>query len=343
MIHMKKIIIVLLFVCIKINASIVVMDADSGRVLYEENKDKIMLIASTTKIMTSIIALENASLNDKYVVGNEIKEVYGSMIYAKDGQTMSLQDLLYGLILRSGNDAAMIISNNVMPYNDFIENMNMKAYKLKMYNTTFENPHGLNDSTKNYSTAYDMALLMKYAINNPQFMKISSASKYNYDNTTWYNKNELLINYKYAKSGKIGYTKKSGPVFVSFASKNGKNLIIVSINEEDKFNLHKKLYEKYFNAYEKYPILNKYTFSFKTNDISKNYYYIKHNFNMLLNDNEKKLLEIKIELFTREINGIGGYVNIFINGKLIHKENIYIKEYEKRKSSIKDILLFWKK
>ncbi len=340
---MKKIIIVLLFVCIKINASIVVMDADSGRVLYEENKDKIMLIASTTKIMTSIIALENASLNDKYVVGNEIKEVYGSMIYAKDGQTMSLQDLLYGLILRSGNDAAMIISNNVMPYNDFIENMNMKAYKLKMYNTTFENPHGLNDSTKNYSTAYDMALLMKYAINNPQFMKISSASKYNYDNTTWYNKNELLINYKYAKSGKIGYTKKSGPVFVSFASKNGENLIIVSINEEDKFNLHKKLYEKYFNAYEKYQILNKYTFSFKTNDISKNYYYIKHNFNMLLNDNEKKLLEIKIELFTREINGIGGYVNIFINGKLIHKENIYIKEYEKRKSSIKDILLFWKK
>ena len=109
--------------------------------------------------MTAIVALENAKLSDTYVVGDEIDKVYGSMIYSKKGDKFTLNDLLHGLLLRSGNDAAMTISSNVMKYDDFIKEMNQKAFVLGMYNTTFENPHGLNDHTKNYSTAYDLSLI----------------------------------------------------------------------------------------------------------------------------------------------------------------------------------------
>ncbi len=162
------------------------------------------LIASTTKIMTSIIALENGNLNDIYTVGEEINKVTGSSIYSKIGEKYSLNDLLYGLMLRSGNDAAMVISKNILGYDEFIAKMNIKAYMLGMNNTSFENPHGLNDDSFNYSTAYDLALLMNYAIRNKDFLHITSTKKYK----DWYNKNELLSNYKYLISGKIGYTKK---------------------------------------------------------------------------------------------------------------------------------------
>ena len=196
---MKKIILFLLILIpLNIKASTeayVVMDADCGRVLDSYNKDSKMLIASTTKIMTSIIAIENMELSVNIEVGDEINSVYGSMIYIKKGEVLTLESLLYGLMLRSGNDAAMVIAENTLGYDKFIEAMNNKAKELKMYNTTFENPHGLDDESRNYSTAYDMALLMRYAMKNPEFVRITSTKKYklttNMNTHIWYNKNEL--------------------------------------------------------------------------------------------------------------------------------------------------------
>lgn len=331
---MKKILLILLFFfCINVNASIVVMDADSGRILYSKDKDTKKLIASTTKIMTSIIALENGNLSDKYIVGDEIDNITGSSIYLKKEEEISLNDLLYGLMLRSGNDAAMTIASNVLNYDTFIAKMNIKAFKLGMNNTIFENPHGLNENTKNYSTANDMAILMRYAIRNEDFLKITSTNKYN----NWYNKNELLSDYKYLISGKIGYTKASGQVYVSAATKNNKTLIIVSINEKDKFNLHKNLYEKYFDMYKKYKVLNKYTFSYivsSENNDSNYHYYILNDFNMLLTNDEINDLEIKINS--------NNSVDIYLKDKLIHKEKLYKLEYKKRKSVFKNILSLFK-
>lgn len=321
----------LFFICFKINASIVVMDADSGRVLYESNMNQKKLIASTTKIMTSIIALENGTLNKEYVVGDEIKKVNGSSIYLKVGDKITLRNLLYGLILRSGNDAAMVIAKNTPNYDDFIMQMNLKAFKLGMYNTSFENPHGLNDDTKNYSTAYDMSLLMKYAIKNKDFLEITSTKKYN----NWYNKNELLTDYKYTISGKIGYTKASGQVFVSAAKKNNKTLIIASIDEADKFNLHESLYEKYFKLYSREMILNKYTLSFK-DKTSNDHYYILNDFNMLLTENEKKLIKTKIILDGND------RIEVYLGDKLVHTEKLYKLEYTKKVSKIKELLSFFK-
>lgn len=335
---MKKILLILIFLfCINVNASIVVMDADSGRILYSKNKNEKKLIASTTKIMTTLIALENAKLTDKLKVGNEIRTVDGSMIYVKENETFTLNDLLHGLMLQSGNDAAMIIASKIMPYDNFIAKMNLKAHKLGMNNTIFENPHGLNDDTKDYSTAEDMSKLMRYAIKNKDFIKVTSAKKYKVKNYIWYNKNKLLSEYKYLISGKIGYTKASGQVFVSAAKKGNKTLIIASIDESDKFNLHKNLYEKYFKDYERYKVLDKNTFSFKVKNKDHDHYYIKNDFDMLLTKEELKKLKIKVNLSKNK-----NYANIYLEDNLIHSEKLYILKYQSRLKKLKELLLFWK-
>ena len=126
---MKKIIIfvITLFYAINISASIVVMDADSGRILYSQNKDERKLIASTTKIMTTLIALENSDIKKEVIVKDEILKVNGSMIYSKINEKYTIEDLLYGLMLRSGNDAAMTIATNVLGYDNFINTMNINT------------------------------------------------------------------------------------------------------------------------------------------------------------------------------------------------------------------------
>ena len=174
---MKKILllIVLLVPIFKVNAleSYVVMDKFSGRVLLEKNMNEQMLIASTTKIMSSIVALENASTTDVLCAGDEILKVYGSMIYIDRGECMTLYDLLVGLNLRSGNDAANVIASNTIGYDNFIKQMNLPAYKIGMKSTKFSNPHGLDNETENISSAYDLALLMRYALNNKVFSEIT--------------------------------------------------------------------------------------------------------------------------------------------------------------------------
>ena len=335
---MKKIfLIVLLFISLNVKASVVVMDADSGRILYSKDPNNRMLIASTTKVMTAIVALENAKLTDEYTVSDEIDKVNGSMIYSKKGEKFTLNDLLHGLLLRSGNDAAMTIASNVMKYDDFIREMNQKAFILGMYDTTFENPHGLNDDTKNYSTANDLAILMKYAIKNKEFIKISQTRKYKVKDYIWHNKNELLSKYKYAISGKIGFTKSSGPVFVSSAKKDGKTLVIASINESDKFELHKSLYEENFKKYKRYKILDSNKISFKIKSQNNNHLYIKNDYYMLLQKNELKNVNI---VLSQDQNN--NYLKIYYNNQLIHTEKIYTLEYKKRTNKIKDILFFWK-
>ena len=351
---MKKIIL-FLFLLIPLNiyasaASYVVMDADSGRVIASLNKDNKMLIASTTKIMTAIIAIENMDTSLEIEVGDEIDKVYGSMIYVKKGEKLTLESLLYGLMLRSGNDAAMIIATNTLGYDKFIEAMNNKAKELKMYNTIFENPHGLDDDSKNYSTAYDLALLIKYAMKNPEFIKITNTKKYklttNLNTHIWYNKNQLLTSYKYATGGKIGYTKKSGHIFVSSATKDDKNLIVVSLKDTDRFNTHEYLYEKYFNEYNKYQILDKYTFFVNEKNYNKYHLYIKNDFNMLMKENEIKDLVLEINLIkNKKIKSETevGYISIKLKNKIIHNEPIYAIEKESKIKKIKSILFFWKK
>lgn len=159
--------------------SCVLMDSDSGRVLYEKDKDNPRLIASITKIMTAILAIESNRLEEEVVVGEEVLTMYGSNIYIELGEKMKLLDLVYGLMLRSGNDAAIVIATFIGGTEEkFVKMMNEKAKEIGMTNTVFNNSHGLDEVTQNKSTAYDMALLSSYASHNETYMKIVGTKKY---------------------------------------------------------------------------------------------------------------------------------------------------------------------
>ena len=313
--------------------NLTIYDMDGDRVLYGVNNKEEVLIASTTKIMTSIIALENSDLNNEIKVEDKDIDTYGSSIYLKTNDKIKVRDLIYGLLLRSGNDAALTLCNHIFGCDDFVRLMNIKAYQLGMYDTKFSNPSGLDDKTYNYSTTDDLTKLISYALTNKEYRLISSTKKYN----EWFNKNELLSYYKYTTSGKTGYTPKAGYTFVSSASKDNKNVAIATINDKDRFNTHKKLYEEVFSKYNKYEILNKYTFNLKGSE--DEYLYIKNSYSMLLSEEEKKTLNISINLFDESINNKKGYVSILINKMEVHREYIYSLKYKDRIKRVTS--LFW--
>lgn len=237
--------------------SAILMDQDSGRILYSENIHEVRSIASISKIMTGILAVESGKLDETVTVGDEILKAYGSGIYIKQGEKISLRDLVYGLMLRSGNDAALAIADYVGGSVDkFVALMNEKAKEIGMKNTTFHNPSGLDEEEEvgNYSTAYDMAILMSYAMKNEDFKKIVGTKKYtlktNKNHYIWYNKNKLLQTYQYATGGKTGFTKKARRTLVSTATKGNVNLIAVTLNDGNDFQDHENLHEYGFDNFQ---------------------------------------------------------------------------------------------
>lgn len=329
---------------IKVQAAseIIVMDIDSGRILYEKNANEKRLIASTTKIMTAIIAIENMKLDKTITVGDEVLKSYGTNIYIEPGEKMTVKELLYGLILRSGNDAALTISKNIKGNEKrFISLMNKKAIELGMNNTTFENVHGLDEETRNYSTAYDMALLSIYAYKNKVYRSISSTKKYilksNIKSFEWYNRNKLLSIYKYCTSGKNGYTPSAGKTLVTTSSKDNMNLTIVTLNDPDIYNTHENLYNYYFNRYKNYTIINKDTFKFDQSIINKKLY-IKENFIYPLEESEIDKIKTKIVIESRNKKE-AGKIEISLNNKKIGEVKVYsiISKKKKEKSLFQKI------
>ena len=176
----KLLLILLLFLPFKVWAysssakAVILMDMDSGRVLYGKNVHYVQSVASISKIMTAIVAIENSDIEKEVIVGDEVLKAYGSGIYIQIGEKLKIKDLLYGLMLRSGNDAALAISVAVAGNTEkFVSLMNEKAKEIGMKNTEFNNPSGLDEEKGNFSSAYDMALLMSYAMKNKEFKKIT--------------------------------------------------------------------------------------------------------------------------------------------------------------------------
>ncbi len=240
--------------------SYVVMDYSTGNILESKDMHLVRSVASISKIMTAIVAIENSNLDTYVQVNEDILKAYGSSIYLKIGEVVIMEDLLYGLMLRSGNDAAVTIARGVSgDIESFVKLMNEKAREIGMYNSTFHNPSGLDvDDEGNLSTSYDMALLMKYALNNEIFRKITSTKEYRSKNHgTWLNKNKLLRQYEYTSGGKTGFTTKARRTLVTSAKKDNMELIIVTLDCGGDFSMHKSLYEKYFNNYKTFNLLNK--------------------------------------------------------------------------------------
>lgn len=233
--------------------SYIVMERTTGRVLEGRNLYLTRSVASISKIMTAIIAIEDERLYDTMTIGDEIDNVIGSALYIKKGTHLRVIDLVYGLLLRSGNDAAMSIAKcigdgNVMT---FVHKMNEKAQELKMDRTVFHNPHGLDiESEGNISCSYDMAILMRYCMNNEVFRAINSAKMYYCkDIGTWSNKHRLIQKYKYAIGGKTGFTSKAKRTLITVGHKDGLELIIVTLDCGNDFSIHQKILENYFEKF----------------------------------------------------------------------------------------------
>lgn len=264
---MKKWCCVLL--CLLIQCSVVhadsycVLSEDDNTVIEEKNMNEPQSVASISKIMTAIIALEEGNLKETWNIGDEINLADGSSIYLKVGQKVSLQDLLYGLMLRSGNDAAVAIATHVKGnVDDFVKEMNKKAKQIGMLNTTFHNPSGLDEEDGgNISTAYDMALLMSYAMKNEDFQKITSSKYYTSAwNYRWKNKNRLLFEFPFTTGGKTGFTKKAGRTLVTSASHDGVNSVVVTLRSSDDFAFHESKHQQVFEKYETKVLLKKGTY-----------------------------------------------------------------------------------
>ena len=358
---MKRVIFIAVLILFPIKAlaisaeSYIAMDLETGRVLMGHNIDEKKLIASTTKIMTAIVTIENADLDEEVTVKEEVLKAYGSAIYIEVGEKLTLRDLLYGLMLRSGNDAAIVIAKNVAgSMENFSMLMNEYANKIGMKDSYFYNAHGLeeDDNTGNTSTAYDMALLTRYAIKNKEFAKIFSTKNYvvktNYKSYSWTNKNKLLHNYDFITGGKTGYTQLARRTLVTTASNNNTNIVVVTLNDSNDFADHIRIYKEIFKKYEAIKVLNQNKFKIKNETKYKdNTLYINEDVYIPLTEEEQKNIEIKYELYdvkTYLDNDLIGYAKIYLNDEEIYKEEIYIlKENKEENLSWWDKLLRWLK
>ena len=338
---MKKIILIaLLFfpIIIKgidINAtSAILMDTDNHRIIYSKNIHESRSVASISKIMTAVLAVESGKLDDEVVINDSIKKAYGSAIYIQVGEKMTLKDLVYGLMLRSGNDAALAIADYVgNGVDNFVSMMNHKAKEIGMKNSTFNNPSGLDEEAGNFSTAYDMAILTSYAMQLKIYRKIVKTKQYklqtNKNTYVWNNKNKLLKLYDYTTGGKTGYTKIAKRTLVTTASKDGVNLVSVTLNDGNDFNDHMEMFEYAFSNYKNYNILKKGTINIYDENYYKNYVlYIKNSFSYILTDNEKDSISIKYKIRKKSEVKPGeeiGEAIVKLGDKIIHKEKIYVK------------------
>lgn len=274
----------------------IALDFDSGNILYGKNQNEKIYPASTTKILTAILTIENLDLNQEVTVSNTVINSipYGSSVMGvKKGEVFTIEQLLYGLLLPSGNDAALVLAEAVSGnINDFVILMNKKLKELNLNDTHFVNPHGFHDNN-HYSTAKDMAYLLKYCLNNDTFKKIFCTLEYTIPPTNLTSKEKTLRNttrmmdplyksmyYEYMKGGKTGYTIEANGTFVGLASKDEKNVIVCSFNGSQNVNGYQarfldaqKLAEFVFDNFSYKLILKAGNYKYKVYDSRSSKYY----------------------------------------------------------------------
>lgn len=332
--------------------SAILMEQDSGRILYSNNTHETRSVASISKIMTGILAVESGKMGDMVMIGDEINAAYGSAVYIQKGEKLTLEDLTYGLMLRSGNDAAVAIANYVGGSVDsFVRMMNDKAVSLGMKDTTFNNPHGLDEGKMkgNFSSAYDMAILTSYATKNKVYKKIVGTKSYkvstNKNTYVWQNKNKLLNTYKYTTGGKTGFTKIAKRTLASTATKDGLHLVVVTLDDGNDFKDHMDLFDFGFETYKNYKILEKGIINIYDDKYYKDYdLYIKKDVTYPMLDTEKDHVVLKIELEKQrkyKKDSPVGKVYVTLHDKKIGQETIYIKDLKEHQTGFFGTLRKW--
>lgn len=311
--------------------SIVLMEQSTGKVMYAKNVTARKLTASIAKIMTTILAIEKTNDIDEWVRVTEgaTREI-GSSVYLEKGDKIKLKDLLYGVMLRSGNDASALVAEHISgDVETFVYEMNELAKKIGMKNSTFENPTGLDEENKNYSTAYDMALLTRYAMENKTFKTIAGANKHicktaNGKTYVWHHKHKLVTGYDYITGGKTGYTKAAKRTLVTFAEKNEMNLIVVSLNASNDWIDHKNLLDYGFNNYNMKVVVpgglvNHENILYGDNVI------IEKSIKYPLKKDLSEKISVKFKLLNEKDseNNIVGFVEVYEDNELVYKKEIY--------------------
>jgi serine-type D-Ala-D-Ala carboxypeptidase (penicillin-binding protein 5/6) len=334
-------------------ASAVLLEQKSGRILFEKDAHTKRRIASITKIMTAKLAIESGKMNEYVKVSEQATRAEGSSVYLKPGEKIKLKDLVYGLILRSGNDTAVAIAEYVGgSVEGFAYLMNLKAREIGMLNTHFSNPHGLDDNEDHYSTAYDMAVLMRYAMQDKTFKEISGTKVYRAANPTedwdrvWKNKNRLLTKYKYTTGGKTGYTKRAKRTLVTTAAKGDMSLIAVTLNGPDDWNDHISMYESGFKGFDMAEVLSK----GKIDDVKiksyKNHLYVKKTIVYPVTSEEMDLFSIKyklnkpVEKFDNDqkTEEIVGKAEVYLDGRVVQETPIYYQNVPEKKEGLLDFV-----
>lgn len=328
----------------------ILMEEKSGRILLENNAYTRLPMASTTKIMTALLAIEYGDLDDYVEINEESIDIIGSSIYLEIGEKIKMEDLLYGLMLRSGNDSAVAIALHISgSVDDFVELMNKRAKDIGANNTNFANPHGLHDDN-HYSTAYDMALITREALLNHEFSTMWGSKSYTSQrekNNHFVNKNKTLWDYEGGDGGKTGYTKKAGRCLVSTASRDNMRLIAVSLNASDWFVDNYKLFDYGFDNYKLYTLYNR-------GQLLKKIEMEKGNEKDLILVSEMDLLyplkedeidNVKINMDVNreaslpiEVGETYGSVKTYVDGKIIRNDNLIAKYQIDKKNIIERII-----
>lgn len=307
-------------------SGVVLIEKTSKRVLYEKNMNERYLTASIAKIMTAVVVIENSDLDEYANVGLDTMNQVGSSIYLEEGDKVKMIDLLYGMLLRSGNDAAYLLAKTTSgSVDDFVYLMNQTAKKIGMTSSTFTNPSGLDEESLNYSTAYDMAILMAYALDNEVFAKITSSKSYtsktyNGKLLHFINKHKLVLNLDYVTGGKTGYTKSAKRTLVTSAKKDNMDLICVTFNCGDDWNVHKKLFDYGFNNYKMKTVLKR-----QIIDLDGQYYevtpYLPNDLVYPIKDGE--VVKCIVYLLKDPKDFIIGKASLLINNKEVKNVDVY--------------------
>jgi serine-type D-Ala-D-Ala carboxypeptidase (penicillin-binding protein 5/6) len=333
----------------------IVIDQDTGRVLYEKDAHTQSRIASITKIMTAILAIESGKMDETVEVSNNAVRAEGSSIYLKPGEKIKLKDLVFGLMLRSGNDSAVAIAEHVGGSLDgFVYLMNKKAEEIGMTNSHFENPHGLDDHENHYSTAYDMAILTRYAMQNEKYKEIAGTKVYTSPDPEhdwdrkWKNKNRLLTElYKYCTGGKTGYTKRAKRTLVTTATKGEQNLIAVTLNGPDDWNDHIQMFEFGFDNFDTVIALSEGKIKKIKDDFYKGKVYIKRDVLLAIKKEEEDSVRVEYKLLRPKESwkegrppDVVGKAVVFLNEEEIDTVPLFFSQEEVKEE--KSWWMFWK-
>ena len=232
-----------------------VIEVSSGRLLNGSNENLRLPMASTTKAMTALVVLENASLSDIVDIPQAAVGIEGSSVYLKKGERFTVEELLYALMLRSGNDAAVALAVHTSgSVEEFVRKMNERAALMGLKDTKFVNPHGLHDEN-HYTTAYELALIAAEGLRNPHFKRIVSTKNIvidgeGHEKRYFANKNKILYNYEGATGVKTGFTRDSGRCLIASAERNGMEVVAVALNYYDYFELTARLMDEAFGNFE---------------------------------------------------------------------------------------------